>query len=77
MLADFIESNRDRFEFEVFGLTLFGGDLQRQPSFREQFLDAPDPRFLGYVVYENSATITECKDLTVPVSWALGLDLPP
>ncbi|WP_367395151.1 hypothetical protein [Cupriavidus sp. Agwp_2] len=69
-LADFLESNSDRFEFEVFGVSLYGGDFKHQAAFKKDFLDG-DPSKLGYVLRQSGATITESDDLTVPIMWAL------
>jgi hypothetical protein len=72
MLSDYITSNHDAFEFSVFGLSVVGGDLKSDASFREGYLRG-DPRTGGYVVHEVGGRPAEDPDLTLPVAWALRL----
>lgn len=74
LLSDFIESNTDRFELSVFGVTLFGGDLDKEAGFHDEFIREGNPRERGFVVSDNLKGTLRCSaDLTLPVGWALGV----
>lgn len=73
LLADFLESNSERLEIEVFGMSLFGGDPQQNQLFKEVCLNADNPCSGGYVVREIAGEVRNVTDLTLPISWALGL----
>jgi hypothetical protein len=74
LLAQFISANDDRFEFAAFGVTIAGGDFDKQPGFREKVLgpDSPHPLAGGYVIHESNGAPAQESDLTIPVAWAMG-----
>ena len=75
MLHQFIESNNDRFDFQVFGVSIVNGDLKNDKSFRENYLNGR-PQEYGLVVHTLSGRcIEESPDITLPVAWAVGLFL--
>lgn len=73
LLADFIESNRKNLDIEIFGMSLFGGDPKQSQVFKEACLHADNPCSEGYVVRKVGADLQKNSDLTLPISWALGL----
>lgn len=73
LLADFLESNSKKLEIEVFGMSLFGGDPQRNAVFKDACLHADNPCSGGYVVRQVAGEARRVFDLTLPVAWALGL----
>jgi hypothetical protein len=74
LLADFIESNSEKLEIEVFGMSLFGGDPKFSAAFREACLHADHPCSGGYVVRQVNGDARRVPDLTLPIAWALGLE---
>jgi len=73
MLAQFIECNDDQFNFEIFGVTIVGGDLKSDPAFLKQY-KMGDPTKTGYVVFGSGDVVSNHSDLTLPVAWAMGLE---
>ena len=76
LLAQFIETNCEDYDIGVFGVSIVGGDLDREPEFRKSF-KAGNPDESGYVVHSLLGTPQRSLDLTLPVAWALGLDCIP
>lgn len=72
MFHDFMLSNRERFAFECFGVSVVGGDLELAPGFREEYLRGVPAR-AGYVVHALGGTPTRTGDHTLPLAWAMGL----
>jgi hypothetical protein len=70
LLAQYVDSNSDSFEFRAFGLSVVGGDLQNEPGFRETFMK--DPLASGYVVMSSEKGVIKHADIGIPVIWALG-----
>jgi hypothetical protein len=65
--------DRGRLETMAFGTSITGGDLNTQ-AHREAFLKSNADEE-GYVVYRSEdGELIECKDLTLPVAWALGIE---
>lgn len=74
LLGDFVESNSDRFDLGLFGVSLYGGDFDQQAGFRAEFLAKGDYQSRGYVVQDDlKGNVQQSPDLTLPVEWALGL----
>lgn len=72
MLHQFIEANNDRFDFQVFGVSIVAGDLKNDEDFKETYLKGR-PQDFGFVLHSLSGQLTESPDLTLPVAWALQL----
>lgn len=75
LLHQFMASNPDRFLFEGFGLSVVGGDLTLVPRFKEQYLQGT-PSESGFVVHTLGGAVERSQDHTLPVAWAMGLDVP-
>jgi len=68
-------ADRGRLDAKAFGTSITGGDLVNE-AHRAEFL-ASDAEEEGYVVYEGrDGQMVERRDLTIPVAWALGVELP-
>ncbi len=72
MLHQFIKANDDRFDFQVFGVSIVGGDLKNDEDFRQTYLNGT-PRDFGFVIQSLSEPLTQSPDITLPVAWALQL----
>lgn len=72
MLHQFIEANADRFDFQVFGLSIVNGDLTNDEQFKESYLRGR-PQDFGLVVHSLDGEFVESPDITLPVAWALRL----
>lgn len=64
----------DRIEVKVFGVSVAGGDLEKDLAHRSRFL-ASDVATQGSVVYCVGDVCKSSGDLTSPIAWALGADL--
>lgn len=73
LLAQFIESNDDGFDFACFGVSIAGGDFKDEPGFKSRSLDQDDPLSGGYVVHHLNEENSRTSDMTLPVAWAMGL----
>ena len=73
LLADFLDSNTDDFVFETFGISIVGGDLKNDKSFRKAYCNG-EPTTAGYVVLEIDGKAQRHPDVTLPVAWAMGLE---
>lgn len=74
LLWQFMLTNTDRFDFATFGVSIVGGDLNDTSGFRNDYLNS-DPREAGYVVHSVKSTINKSSDFTLPVAWAMGLNI--
>jgi double-GTPase-like protein len=72
MLHQFIEANGDRFDFQVFGVSIVAGDLKNDEGFKQTYLSG-NPRDFGFVIHALSGNLTKAADITLPVAWALRL----
>jgi hypothetical protein len=72
MLHQFIEANKDRFDFQLFGVSIVDGDLKNDEQFKETYLNGR-PQDFGVVVHSLSGQLTQSSDITLPVAWALRL----
>jgi hypothetical protein len=70
MLNQFIAANYHQFEFQVFGVSIVGGDLTNDEDFKQQYVKGR-PADFGYVLHSLSGSATESPDITLPVAWAL------
>jgi hypothetical protein len=73
LLAQFVESNRDTFDFASFGVTIAGGDFNGEPGFKERSLALDNPLSGGYVIHDLGPEPTKEPDMTIPVAWAMGV----
>lgn len=71
LLAQFVATNSDRFEFEIFGVSILSGDLTQDQAFRTKFVGGRTHEF-GYVIYTVGEKRLQDHDVTLPVAWALG-----
>ena len=72
LLHQFCATNHDLFEFSFFGTSVFSGDPDHDPEFKEE-ISQKDPRKLGYV--RHSSDNQESDDFTIPIAWALEWQL--
>lgn len=71
LLHQFIESNEDHFELQVFGLSVVSGDLNDDTEFQMAY-EAGNPRDFGYVMHSLEGELRKDPDITLPVAWSLG-----
>lgn len=69
ILSDFMLTSKGEIGIEVFGVSLYGGDLNDQ-EFSGQLEDL-EPHTLGYVWHHLNGKAEESRDLTLPLQWAL------
>lgn len=74
LFHQFIHTNDPSFEFASFGASVAGGDLDLDAAFREKYLQS-DPHMAGYVIHDLMGTLDRSPDHTLPVAWAMGLDI--
>lgn len=74
LLWQFKLTNTSRFEFATFGVSIVGGDLNDASGFRKEYLKS-DPQKAGYVVHSLRGLISKSSDITIPVAWAMGLEV--
>jgi hypothetical protein len=72
LLHQFIRANSDAFQFHVFGVSIFGGDLDTEPGFREALLSG-NPCDAGYVFHTLDGELRKSPDVTLPVLWVTRL----
>jgi hypothetical protein len=73
MMHQFIESNAESFDFQVFGVSIVAGDLKNDEDFRKSFFES-DPRAAGYVIHSLVGKKSPSTDITLPIAWALGIE---
>ncbi len=74
LLSQFMEANGDYFQFSVFGSTATEGELA-DTHFAQSYLRG-DPMKAGYVLHaDGNNNWVQSKDFTLPVAWALGLNI--
>ena len=71
LLYQYVISNQGSIDFQVFGLSIVGGDLKEDAECKKLFLS--NPHGSGYVVLDNDNRIIKYPDVTIPIAWALGL----
>lgn len=74
MLGQFIRSNGDQFEFEIFGLSIVAGDFNSDEDFKKRFSEGR-PQDFGEVCYSLAGHLDTTTDVTLPVAWSLGFPL--
>ena len=72
MLHQFIQANGERFDFQVFGVSIVAGDLEHDEAFKETYLNG-QPREFGFVFHSLSGLPSSSPDITLPIAWALGM----
>ena len=75
MLQQFIETNEASFEFQLFGVSVVGGDLKNDEDFKKEYLKG-NPCGFGFVLHLADNAFRESPDITLPVAWALQLSSP-
>jgi hypothetical protein len=71
LLFDFASCQRNRFEFQYFGVSIVNGDLKNDPEFRARYLNGR-PNDFGSVAHSLTGPLSESGDITIPIAWALG-----
>jgi hypothetical protein len=61
----------ERIETKAYGVSIVGGDLQRDQEFQQRCL-SEDISSLGFVVLERDGAWPELPDITLPVAWVIG-----
>lgn len=74
LLSQFMHSNGRDYEFASFGSSIVGEDFDQAAGFRDTFLQGKVTEF-GYVVHELGGSVTRSPDHTLPIAWALGINL--
>jgi Double-GTPase 1 len=72
LLAQFVQSNDDSYDFAAFGVSVAGGDFVHEPGFKEKSLNQLDPLSEGYAVHELDGGSVKDPDLTLPIAWVMG-----
>jgi hypothetical protein len=72
LLAQFLRAGAHGFDARVFGLSVVGGDLERDPKFHDEYLQS-EPSGQGYTVRQVNGATERSGDVMVPIYWALGL----
>lgn len=66
----------ERLAVQVFGCSIVGGDLKDDPDFRAAYRDM-EIETSGYVVVANpDGSARELTDVTLPLAWSLGAEMP-
>lgn len=71
LLAGRIE-DVETLDIRVFGLSALGGDFD-DPVFKERYLKGETA---GFVSFGGGATLVEKTDVTLPIAWVIGGDVP-
>lgn len=67
-------SDHGRLDTKAFGTSITGGDLKTDAHKEAFLLSSADKE--GYVVYQGSdGNLVKREDLTIPVAWAVGVEL--
>lgn len=74
LFKQFIDTNGEHFDFGTFGVSIVGGDFKNAPGFREEYLKG-NPHKSGYVVHSLNGIVEKSNDLTIPIVWAMGLNI--
>lgn len=61
----------ERIEAEIYGVTIVGGDLQRDPEFQATY-QSVKVSDRGWVIRERDGVWGQDSDVTFPVAWAMG-----
>ena len=73
MFSQYIEANSSKFDFATFGVSIVGGDFDKDLNFRTNYLDQ-NPHESGFVVSMENGELETSSDITMPLVWALGLN---
>ena len=71
LLHQFIETNADSLDLQVFGLSVVSGDLNADSDFK-QLYEAGNPREFGFVIHALRGELLQSRDVTLTIAWALG-----
>lgn len=74
MLMQFLQANESNFEYNIFGVSIVGGDLNMDSEFRNKYLQG-DPVNSGYIVYSKGEHVIKDNDISLPVIWAMGSNI--
>lgn len=74
LLHQFMHANDRDYDCAAFGLSVVGGDLTADEDFRLDYQNK-DPHTTGYVIHALGGVRRESPDHTLPVAWAMGLDV--
>jgi hypothetical protein len=74
LLHQFMHTNDRGYEFAAFGLSVVGGDLKVDEDFKLEYQNG-DPHNAGYVIHDLGGDRQKSLDHTLPVAWAMGLDV--
>jgi hypothetical protein len=61
----------ERIDLQVYGMTIVGGDLQRDPEFKERYQSMIMSESGSVMVKQNGSWRAD-PDVTIPVAWAIG-----
>ena len=67
----FIHANNDKLNIRIFGTSIASGDFNKDPEFRNKFLE--NPKEAGFVVSQSGDAVIIDKNITLPIIWAMGL----
>ncbi len=70
LFAGFLE-DVDRLDVRVFGVSIVGGDLERDPAFKQSYQGMIMAE-VGSVAFEKEGVWQVGLDVTMPVAWAIG-----
>jgi hypothetical protein len=76
LLHQFMTTNTHAYEFAAFGTSITGGDLKLDVEFKKEYQEG-NPYAVGYVIHELAGVRERSPDHTLPVAWAMGLDVVP
>lgn len=61
----------DKFDVSIFAMSILGGDPEKDENFRNTLLESDFKS--GYVMFERDGIVTEDTDISLPLSWIIGL----
>jgi hypothetical protein len=61
----------ERIDIRIYGVTIVGGDLQRDPEFQKKYQGMIMSE-TGAVMLERNGVWSDDPDITIPVAWAIG-----
>lgn len=62
--------NKSSLEINVYGVSIVGGDLNKDEEFKDKFLETELSK-TGYIVQDISGSVVKSDDITEPVRWLL------
>ena len=61
----------DRFDVNIFAMSILGGDPKLDKGFRDELLKS-GIKSAGFVRFDHGGSVEEVSDVTLPVAWAIG-----